>query len=628
MNTTCWRTTLALTLVAALGVGVAQAKKTKPYPTATCVSQKQKSAAAYCKRALAAWATWEKSQDDAKRDGALANAESSLASSWDKAETKAAKDGVDCAETTGSAGDMAALIDSAVGAIVDDVNAGLDLGDKKQAGCGQKILKSAAGACAALLKGEGKLLKQLAKPGARDTKDANASKTSDKLVGKVDAIVAKGCPTQATGVSTAAGVQGLVDAAVLRSTNSPNVDASQFETISPSGSVDYQDRTFTAQCMDGSPYVYFARRGSVNKLLVYYQGGGACWDYTTCHAPTCDTTSTIADDDPNHTMSGFGDASNPANPFRDWNVVFVSYCGCDIHFGDAAQDYVDPNNSANTIHVEHRGYQNARVVEKWTREHFVNPDEVFVTGSSAGAYGAWFNGPLLHDVWPASRFYVLADAGNGVVTQDFLETNFPHWNFDANLPPDIPELKEVLDNGEGIPGYTEVVANEFPDVLWAHYASAFDGGSGGQTGFYNLMLQNSLAGAIFWWQGSCQWNDVMRQQAIATAAAVPSNYRYYIGTGSRHTMWGSNKVYTDTSGGVPLIVDWVEAMLASAPGAPAPGWTNVECTDCGVLLPGDPRPNPLQEPFAQIGPDTVVVCPSSPAAAFLDGEATTGECVG
>ena len=65
----------------------------------------------------------------------------------------------------------------------------------------------------------------------------------------------------------------------------------------------------------------------------------------------------------------------------------MSYCSCDIHFGDAAQDY-DNTDPAHPLHVEHRGYQNSKVVEKWAREHFVNPEEVFVSGSSAGAYGA------------------------------------------------------------------------------------------------------------------------------------------------------------------------------------------------------------------------------------------------
>ena len=86
----------------------------------------------------------------------------------------------------------------------------------------------------------------------------------------------------------------------------------------------------------------------------------------------------------------------------------------------------------------------------------------------------------------------------------------------------------------------------------------------------------------------------MRQQAQDTSAAVPTNYRYYIGTGSRHTMFGSNKVYTDTTGGVPTIVGWVNAMLNSSPPSLVdPAWDNVECTNCGLLLSGDPRPSPL-----------------------------------
>jgi hypothetical protein len=317
-------------------------------------------------------------------------------------------------------------------------------------------------------------------------------------------------------------------------------------------------------------------------------------------------------DNPGLQHAGFADITNPQNPFRDWNIVFVSYCSCDIHFGDAAQDYAG---AFPTIHIEHRGFQNAKVVEKWAREHFVNPDEVFVTGSSAGAYGAWFHGPLLESVWPASHFNVLADAGNGVVTQQFLDDEFPHWNFEANLPSNIPGLTDVLHNGTGIPGYTKLVTAFFPDTRWAHYASAFDGGLGGQTGFYNVMLNpNDVSQWTSWWHASCAFHDKMRMQAVETAAAVPSNYRYYIGTGSRHTMYGSNKVYTDTMGGVPTIVSWVNGMLGGTP-----AWTNVECTNCGLLLPGDPAPSPLEPPFKQVGSDIVVDCnQSSPSGAFLD----------
>jgi hypothetical protein len=354
--------------------------------------------------------------------------------------------------------------------------------------------------------------------------------------------------------------------------------------------------------MQGDEYRYFAKRGSVNKVLMYYMGGGACWDNLTCGGTelTGAICSTSPPDDLNGFSGGFADLSNENNPFRDWHIVFVSYCTCDIHFGDATQDY-------GNVTVQHKGYHNAKVAEKWAREHFLNPEEVFVTGSSAGAYGAWFNGPLLHEVWPASQVHVLADAGNGVITQDFLDNEFSNWNFLDNLP-DIPGVREALE-GDGMPGYTAAVAKWAPDTNWAHYSTKFDGGQGGQTGFYNVMLKESPLGALTWWEASCQFGATALQQSKDTSLEVPDNYRYYFGTGSRHTMFGSDKVYDDITGGVPTIVDWIDAMLASGADGRDENWDNVLCEDCGLLLEGDPAPEPLQAPFELRGEDTVIVCP-------------------
>jgi hypothetical protein len=73
-------------------------------------------------------------------------------------------------------------------------------------------------------------------------------------------------------------------------------------------------------------------------------------------------------------------------------------------------------------------------------------------------------------------------------------------------------------------------------------------------------------------------------------------------------MWGNDKVYDDTTGSVPTIVDWVNAMLASGRDGRDEDWTNVLCTNCGLLLEDDPRPDPLTPPFVQQGEDVVIVC--------------------
>jgi hypothetical protein len=586
----------------------ADAKKPKPDPTAVCLSAKAKQAAKYCAASLGAWSKFDQNGDAVKRDAALAKAGTKLAAAFSTIEQKAGRAGFDC-----SASYVSSSATGAFAAVASTVNAGLDLGTKDHAKCGSKILKAAALKCQSLLLAESGYRKDPAKSGAADKRSGAIAKAQQKFAAAFAKAKGSACPTTATAESAETAVDSASGSILFDLLASPAAGSGTFITIDGVQTT-YDGRTYTPVCMDGSPYKFFARRGTVNKLVVYYQGGGACWEQLTCSIPTCDDTVTDGDN-PNNVDSGLGDLSNPANPFRDWNIVFVSYCSCDIHFGDSAQDYGNVD-AANPLHIEHRGYRNAKVVEKWAREHFLAPDEVFVTGSSAGAYGAWFNAPLLHKVWPQARFNVLADAGNGVVTQSFLDNFFPNWNFEANLPTDIPGLSTVLHDGSGIPGYTKIIAHQFPGTNWAHYSTAFDGSTGGQTGFYNLMLNdNNVLGAVSWWEGSCAFRDQMRLQAIATAATIDAadkNYRYYIGSGSRHTMYGSDKVYDDTTGGVPTIVDWIDAMRASNPGAPSPAWTNVEANPQNLLLSGDPKPNPLVAPFEQSGPDVIINCPAAP----------------
>jgi hypothetical protein len=579
------------------------------FPAQACVGRKQGEAAAYCRAVLDAWAKWETSQDANERNTAIADARATLRAAWSEAEADAAAQGSNCSDLALTADQAGSAIDDDAAAIAEDVNRGLNLGDRDDATCGRDLLAAVAQACESLLAAEGDYLANVESDPHAAQRDASQRDALDKLADDYADATGDGCTTQATESQLRAAVSAASDDLVAATVVAANLDSAQYTTISPTGTTEYRGKAITPVCMDGSPYHFFVKRGTVNKVLMYYQGGGACWEYLTCSIPVCDdNVNPDGNDNPNNFSSGFADAGNPDNPFRDWNVVFVAYCGCDIHFGDMAQDYPSPDGSS-TLHIEHRGYHNAQFAEKWAREHFVNPEQIFVTGSSAGAYGAWFNAPLLHEAWPGSRFDVLADAGNGVITNEFLQEFFPNWNFAGNLPPDIPEIKEVLDNGSGIPGYTEVIANRYPDTDWAHYSAAYDGGSGGQTGFFNLMLNdNNPVAALSWWQGSCEFNRRMRQQSMGIYDAVPENYRYYIGTGSQHTMWGSNKVYTDTTGGVPTIVDWVNAMLDSGPDGRDPDWTNVECTDCGLLLENDVRPDPLQAPFEQQGDDVRIVC--------------------
>lgn len=573
----------ALAFLVFAAVGPAEAAKL--YPTDRCVSDKLRAAAKICSQVLGSHAAFEKHRDVSRRDAALGKSRVKLAKAWGRAEKRVSKK-VDCAESTAPSAEIAARIEAGAAELAAAINDGLDLAVKADARCGRDLLRATQNACQALLRAESLHLRQRTRDRLRlrlSADEAVALADFEERAGKAR----NGCATNAITTELAEILEETVDDVVDLATVSPAVDDQAFDMITPEP-VKYLGQTLSPICFHGTPYVFFAKRGTVNKLVVYFQGGGACWNYLTSAVQACKQ-SAGPGDDPTGASSGFADLSNPDNPFRDWHHVMIPYCTGDVHWGDATFSHEAGND---VIVAQHKGAVNARVVEKWAREHFVMPEQVFVTGSSAGAYGAIASSPFLMEfAYPSSRFAVIGDAGNGVITNDFLVNDISKWGIEKNVPRFVEALDVPLTDLSIVDVYVEV-ARQYPWNRFATYTTAYDGGGGGQIGFYNIMLNGGDPLASFtWWDGACEWHELMREQNFETFARAPSNFRYYIGTGSRHTMYGANKVYTDTTGGVPTVVDWVSAMLEGTP-----EWVNVECEDCGVTLPGDPKPPALPTP--------------------------------
>jgi Pectinacetylesterase len=651
----------ACALVLSVPAGPAQAGV---YPGNKCVSSKIKEAGKKCGGLLKAWSTWDKTQNAGKRDLKIAKVVDKFTQKWGKADDKAAKKGVDCAETTTDVASAEALVDAAVASIVADVNTGLALPSK----CGAKLLKEAAKKCDKLLKAYGKFIKSPAKDPQRAKLDDANAKVSTKFDDKFQGILDDGCATTATTAGVEATIDQLRDDIRAATTISPNVSDTQFDTIThpgpgePGFAVDYDGETITPRCqstltLDLARYSFFVKRGTENKLLMYYQGGGVCWSGATCCLNTCDQdVDENGSDNPNNGFgTGFADLNNPNNPFRNWNVVFVSYCSCDIHTGDNNQTYSSPVCQAlagvTSKDVQHRGYDNAKLAEKFAREHFLDPDEVFVTGSSAGAFGAQTHVTPLARIYAASNVNMLADAGTFEPTQAFVDSAFPNWG----LPNNFDKLKlegvdaSVVNSPLLLEGTLEAVARTFPNVNIAQFVAQYDGGTGGLGGFYHVMLNDTNTNLTTvttvwprWWDSSCAYHASAAAQ-MANIEAVTSgendNYRYYFGSGSRHTMFGSNKVYDSTLGGVDTVVDFINkerikptdpswTTQVASPGnvlvKSCSGGTNngescpngiTDCPDQGggtSCATGDPQPSPLECPFKTSGADTVVDCTTCP----------------
>ena len=90
-----------------------------------------------------------------------------------------------------------------------------------------------------------------------------------------------------------------------------------------------------AICLRGDQYQVDVRRGTNNKVLLYLEGGGACWNNQTCWEALV-RQADIADP---FFGGGIFEFNNPDNPFRDWNIVYAPYCDGSVFAGDNIADY-------------------------------------------------------------------------------------------------------------------------------------------------------------------------------------------------------------------------------------------------------------------------------------------------
>jgi len=280
--------------------------------------------------------------------------------------------------------------------------------------------------------------------------------------------------------------------------------------------------------------------------------------------------------------SGIFDFTNPENPFKDWNFVYIPYCTGDLHWGQIDTEYTKNTLSAT---IRHRGHVNFQLVLQWLKDHFKNPDPdvIFVTGISAGSYGAIFNFPYIAEEFTNSDIHLLGDAGNGVITDTFKQNIDTLWG--ASLPDTgtFHEFDSYNIDELTIADLYSTIANFYSNYRFGQYTAAWDEN---QVFFYNVMLNIENPGTDFenWYHPNdpenlpwCDWHNEMLSildTTVANLTTDPNNYAYFISPGEVHTILMNNEEYTLTVNDVRF-VDWLRSIVEG--GAT---FTNVVCTDC------------------------------------------------
>ena len=334
-------------------------------------------------------------------------------------------------------------------------------------------------------------------------------------------------------------------AALLLGALAPEVAlAQQWETVTPGGAT---------MCSDGSPYRFFVHRGDPARLLIEFEGGGACWSGATCEADVYNKTITNDPEVARQTgqLQGIYDRSNPANPFKDYTHVYIPYCTGDLHWGNATAQYTTLTGAPLTI--EHKGAANAVTALNWAGANVPAPAQVVVAGCSAGGYGAALWSAKIAMAYPGARMVELADSAAGVVPDGFFATTLSSWNVASAWPDFIPDL--ALDRVDpatlSLPKLYTSVAGFFPTASFSQFNTRTDSV---QIFFYALSKGTISA------TDAVDWSAKMVSNVEQIGAANP-NFRAYLAPGTEHCVINRPSFYTQTVGGKKFS-DWVTTLLS------------------------------------------------------------------
>ena len=230
-------------------------------------------------------------------------------------------------------------------------------------------------------------------------------------------------------------------------------------------------------CADGSEFAFWDRRTDPTKVVLFLNGGGVCWDATSCAFTSAGPPGendfydwNLQSDGPgsNFDEDGIFDFANHDNPFADYSFMYVAGCTGDAHLGNVSQKYSD------TLTVEHNGYVNGTAALDYLAENYPDASQVVVIGKTAGSIAAPLYGGLVADRLPDTKVTVVgAQSGAWPNNPDFnIDILDTAWGAYDTMP---DWAVNGLTAGQwGIPTFWTQADLHNPDLLLSRFDYAYD----------------------------------------------------------------------------------------------------------------------------------------------------------
>jgi len=335
--------------------------------------------------------------------------------------------------------------------------------------------------------------------------------------------------------------------------------ADPWETIYPAGDT---------SCANGEDYLFHVRAAAPDKVMIYFNGGGACWN-----GPMCDPANSNSDikkgmiyrtqptaeygNDP-RILDGAFALDNPQNPFRDWTQVFVTYCTGDVHLG--ASDTLYQKQDGSDLTIRHRGRANSQAVLDYIADTYPSLRKVFVTGGSAGGIAAPFYAAEVAGRFPEADILHLSGGSGGYRLPAAQTMLWETWGAFNDMPTWFDTDRYTAKNTRLIDFYF-AAAEASPGIRFHQYDSAYD--------WAQVLFVKFLSGE------EVQLYLPLKQNQAELSAGLPY-IRSYTTPGRFHTVLRFDELYTREVGGVPA-VEWIGDILEGKP------VVNVDCgssADC------------------------------------------------
>ena len=329
-----------------------------------------------------------------------------------------------------------------------------------------------------------------------------------------------------------------------------------------------------AQCIDGSPTGIGVRYGISDELVIFFEGGGGCFNPATCglfYASFAQFDQLTFDLVWQNTVlqSGIFSTLTSDNPVRDWNFIYIPYCTGDVHAG-ANPDTPVPGYAFDQPQ-QFVGYTNVHHILDRVVPTFSDTSHVLVTGISAGGFGAAFNYDRIANAFPSTKVTLIDDSGPPLADDYLAPCLQATWrelfNLDATLPADCSECFGA--DGGGIHNLANYIAERHPDQALGLISAEQDlvirtfFGYGQQTqngpqcpqGIFELPMNGPLFQAGLY--------------DLRTEVSPSGQWGTYFMGGVTHTYLSFPDYYLKSVNGVRL-VDWVRNMLEGQPSHVSP----------------------------------------------------------